>query len=78
MYSVYLLISLKDSSHYIGQTDNLNQRINKHNSGKVISTKYKIPWKLVKYEEYKTRNEARWREYTLKHNTNERRKFYGE
>ena len=77
MYYVYLLQSEKDGSYYIGQTNNLETRFLKHNSGKVKSTKNKIPYKLVKYEFFQTRNEARWHEYTLKHNTYQRKKFYG-
>lgn len=77
MFYVYLLKSIKDNNHYIGQTENIENRLNHHNSGKVESTKNKAPWKLIKCETYKSRDEARWREYNLKHNSNERKKFYG-
>jgi len=78
MFYVYLIKSLKDESKYIGQTDSLLSRLDYHNKGRSIYTSKKVPWKLVKYEAYKTRSEARWREYQLKHNANERKKFYGE
>ena len=77
-YFVYLLESQKDGSHYIGQTSDLDLRIDRHNRGKVLSTNNKRPWKMIKFEIYATRNEARWREYSLKHNSNERNKFYGD
>jgi len=77
MFFVYLLKSKLFETYYIGQTDDLEQRLGNHNSGRVRSTASKKPWNLIKYEQYNTRNEARWREYTLKHNTNERKKFYG-
>jgi putative endonuclease len=76
-YYVYLIQSKKDQSKYIGQTDNLLLRIDRHNTSKVKYTKAKVPWELVKYEKYQTRSEARWREYQLKHNASMRKKFYG-
>ncbi len=75
MWFVYLLQSLKDKKYYIGQTDNIKSRIKKHNSGEVKSTRYRIPFRLIGHEEYKTRNEARWREYNLKKSAWQRKKF---
>jgi len=49
-YYVYLLISEKDNSWYIGYTSNLKERIMQHNSGKTISTKRKLPWRILYYE----------------------------
>jgi putative endonuclease len=66
MYSVYILKSLKDSKYYIGQTDNLNDRIKKHNAGQVKSTKNRRPFVLIKEEIFETRGEARKRENYLK------------
>jgi putative endonuclease len=75
MFFVYLLQSLQDGSFYIGQTNNKVSRINRHNSGHVPSTKSKAPWKMIGYEEYQTREEARWREYCLKNDSSEKKKF---
>jgi len=75
MFYVYLLQSQKDSTYYIGQTDNREVRLQKHNSAKVLSTKSKIPWIMIGSEEYKTREESRWREYTLKNSYTEKKKF---
>jgi len=74
-YYVYLLQSAKDNNYYIGQTDNVFKRVEVHNAGRVGSTKNRLPFKLVGYEEFETREKARWREYNLKENTNERKKF---
>ena len=75
MFKVYLLQSLFDSSYYIGYTSDIESRIIYHNKEKVKSTKRKIPWRLIGYEEFETERKARWREYQLKHNANERYKF---
>ncbi len=76
MFHVYLLQSLADGSYYIGQCEDIIGRLKRHNDGFVPSTKGRRPWHLLGSEEYGTRNEARWREYTLKKNSNERKKFY--
>ena len=75
MFYVYLIRSQKDFIYYIGQTAEINERVVRHNSGFVPSTKTRIPWILVGFEEYPTREEARWREYSLKHNSAEKKKF---
>ena len=66
MYYVYILKSLKDDGYYIGQTNNLGKRIIVHNKGRVASTKSRLPFILIKKEEYTTRSEARKRENYLK------------
>jgi len=50
MYYTYVLRSLKDTILYIGWTDNLKERINKHNKGLVQATKDRRPLKLIYYE----------------------------
>ena len=44
----------------------MNKRVIMHNSGKVRSTKFYLPWVVVYTEEYKTLAEARKREYQAK------------
>ncbi len=66
MYFVYILRSLKDHGYYIGQTDDLDDRIKKHNKGQVKSTKLRIPFILIRKEGFDTRGEARKRENYLK------------
>jgi putative endonuclease len=75
MFYVYLPQSQKDKTYYIGQTDNTDARLKRHNSAQVISTKSRIPWLMIGFEKYKTRNEARWREYSLKKNSAQKKEF---
>ncbi|MBU4210622.1 GIY-YIG nuclease family protein [Patescibacteria group bacterium] len=75
MYYVYLIQSLKDGKYYIGQTNDFQKRLKEHNEGKVKSTKHRTPFKLIGYEEYEKRNEARWREHSLKKSVWKRKKF---
>ncbi len=48
-YSVYILYSNEFDRYYIGQTNNIIDRIKRHNSGYVRSTKHYRPWALVFY-----------------------------
>ena len=66
MYIVYILKSLKDFGHYIGQTGNIDQRLEFHNKGRVKSTRARRPLVLIKNEAYHSRGEARKRENYLK------------
>jgi len=66
MYYVYVLKSQKDGNLYIGQTSNLNQRLECHNSGRIRSTKRRAPLELIHAEEFQTRGEAMKREKVLK------------
>jgi putative endonuclease len=66
MYVVYVLESLKDTRHYIGQTSDLNRRIQEHNQGRVRWTKTHRPWKVLHIEEFENRTAAIKREQYLK------------
>lgn len=66
MFYVYFLKSLKNNNLYIGSTENLENRLHLHNLGKVKSTKFYKPWKLVGSELYQTRSEAVKKERFLK------------
>ncbi|HMA62424.1 MAG TPA: GIY-YIG nuclease family protein [bacterium] len=66
MYTVYVLKSKKRNFHYIGHTNNIDNRLNEHNSGKVRSTKAYRPFELIYNEKYDTRSEAIQREKYLK------------
>ena len=63
---VYILQSLKDGKYYIGETSDVGQRLLFHNSGKQRSTKHRIPFKLILFEEFEDRNEALKREKQIK------------
>ncbi len=75
-YSIYILQSLVDQSYYIGYTQNIDQRLVDHNSGKSRYTSKKKPWKLVYQETYSTKGEALKREKFLKNQRN--RSFYNQ
>ena len=58
MYTVYILHSQTKSRFYIGQTNNLEDRIKRHNSAESLSTKSGVPWKLIYTIEFESRSEA--------------------
>jgi len=49
MWYVYILRSIIDKNLYIGSTDNIRRRLAEHNSGKVDSTKSRVPFSLEAY-----------------------------
>ncbi len=51
---------------YIGYTTDLRLRVQQHNQGETISTKFGKPWKLIYYESYLSAKDARKRELQLK------------
>lgn len=67
MYYFYIIQSIRKSNEiYSGFTNDLIERITKHNKGKVISTKRYLPWRLVCYEAYLSEKDARAREKKFK------------
>lgn len=62
---------------YIGSTSDLRRRVSEHNSGSVISTKFRTPLALVYYEAYSDETEARKRERNLKLRANAYRQLRG-
>lgn len=46
-YYVYIITSLAKNWHYVGFTNNVDRRIEKHNNGQVKSTKYYKPFDLL-------------------------------
>ena len=63
---VYILKSEKDGRFYIGETSDVPARLKFHNEGKQRSTKSRIPFNLVIYEEFETRSDALKREKQIK------------
>jgi putative endonuclease len=49
MWYVYILRSIIDKNLYIGSTNNILRRLTEHNSGKVDSTKSRVPFNLEAY-----------------------------
>ncbi len=66
IHIIYISQSEKDGRYYIGSTDNIEERIKRHNKGYSRYTKGKGPFKLVYKETYSTRSGAKKREYYLK------------
>jgi putative endonuclease len=67
MHYVYLLECKEDTSWYIGQTDDLRERVKRHNSGTgARTTSLKQNWGLIYYEAYKLKADALGREKFLK------------
>ena len=65
MYYIYILL-MKDNNFYTGYSNNLKERITNHNLGKVDTTKNKRPLKLIHYEAYIEKFDAKRREKFLK------------
>jgi putative endonuclease len=65
-YYTYILQSLKSKSLYIGYTSDLRKRCNEHNAGLSKATKPFIPWKLIFYEAFLNKTDAKNREEYLK------------
>ncbi|MDP2630773.1 MAG: GIY-YIG nuclease family protein [Candidatus Uhrbacteria bacterium] len=66
MFYVYILQSLKNNSLYIGYTADLKKRFKEHNNGESLATKPFRPYKLVCYEAFLNRIDAKNREEYLK------------
>jgi len=58
MYYCYILKSLKDGSYYIGSTENLKNRLLKHNRKEVPYSSTKAPFEPVWYGAFKTKKLA--------------------
>jgi putative endonuclease len=69
-YYVYVLVSDSTGGRYIGHTNDVARRVERHNSadrfGKRFTAKDAGPWKLVYTEEFASRKEAMARERWLK------------
>ncbi len=65
-YYVYILQSQKNNSLYIGYTSDLRKRFKQHNNGESQATKPFRPYKLIFYEAFLSRIDAKNREIYLK------------
>ena len=66
MFYIYVLYSQKFDRIYVGQSNELNRRLQIHNKGFVQSTKAYKPWKIIYHEKCLTRAKAMNRERELK------------
>ena len=60
---------------YVGYTNNLDLRLNKHNSNKGAKSTKGYKWILIYSKKFKTKNEAMSFEYSLKNNKTLRKKL---
>jgi putative endonuclease len=63
---VYILKSLCDNKYYIGETADVDARLEYHNAGRQRSTKHRVPFILVYTETFTDRAAALQREKQIK------------
>lgn len=66
MYYFYVLRSSKDDRLYKGFTKDLERRLGDHNSGKVMATRHRKPFKIIYSESFNNKNDAIIREKYFK------------
>jgi len=66
VYYVYILLSEKDGKYYIGSTHDVQGRLAFHNAGLQRSTKSRIPFRIVYFEECPDKYQALIREKQIK------------
>ena len=61
------ILRCSDGTYYCGWTNDIENRLKTHNSGKGSKyTKVRLPVELVYYEEFETKEEAMSREWHIK------------
>jgi putative endonuclease len=66
MFFTYIIQCEKTDKFYVGSTQNVEERLRRHNSNHSKSTRNKGPWVLVKSFEFTTRSEAMHLEKKIK------------
>ena len=66
MYYVYVFRIKKTGKHYVGQTENLTKRLEKHSRGETKSMKNRGEFEMVYVEKCSTRSDAMRREKEIK------------
>jgi len=66
MFYVYILVSLRNNSYYIGSCKDVEKRVSLHNLGFVKSTKRYLPWRLAYKKSFDNLKLARARELEIK------------
>lgn len=67
MYYVYIIQSQKDSSYYVGVTEDLERRVSEHNRDGMKFTSSRRPYALAWYCAFKEKKQAIEFEKYLKH-----------
>ena len=71
-YYVYILYSASADRYYIGQTNDIEDRLKRHNSGAERATHPYTPWEIIWYTEKPDRSAAMTLEKKLKNLSRER------
>ena len=66
MYFTYILYSEKCDRYYIGYASDVNDRLERHNAGKVTATRNCFPYQIKAKKEFQSELEARREELRLK------------
>ena len=66
MFFAYIIKSIKDQGYYFGHCVEIKLRLQRHNQGKVRSTKSRVPFVLHYSESFQTKSEAYKRECFFK------------
>ena len=66
MFYAYVIKSVNHDFYYKGHCQNLDERLKQHNSGATSSIKSYVPFVIVYYEEFATKEEAIKREKYFK------------
>ena len=66
MFYVYIIYSKQINKYYVGSTENIDLRIERHNQGTTRFTSQAIDWVLAYYETFNSKSEAIKREYEIK------------
>ena len=76
-YYTYMIKSISPGTKktYVGYTNNLKARINKHNSNKGAKSTKGYKWLLIYSKKFKTKSEAMSFEYKLKKDKIQRKKI---
>ena len=77
-YFTYMIKSISTGTNkktYVGYTNNLKNRLDKHNSNKGAKSTKGYKWMLIYSKKFKSKNEAMSYEYKLKHDRTKRKKI---
>jgi len=72
MYYAYVLKSIHYEYFYKGHCENLQKRLEEHNSGMTTSIRPYLPFKIAYFEEFPSLNEAIKREKYFKYSAGRR------
>lgn len=63
---MYIIYSESSDRYYVGQCQDISERIKRHNTGRSKYTKIAIDWKVKYIEKFDSRSEAMIREREIK------------